>query len=131
MPQNRSLALPAEPTTNLTPSRRTRRRAAVSIERIAVELVRLMCNREIGILECSAWPTYGPVALRRPRTPPVLVADWRRLRCVTCRGAALPDEITRRLIRVEAPIDWLVDRPRRGRPPKALAAQRRQGNAAS
>jgi hypothetical protein len=125
------LVLPPESSTDLVPSRRTRRRAAVSIERITVELVCLMCNRDIGILECSAWPTYGPVALRQPKTPPVLVGDWRRLRCGTCRGAAIPDEITRRFTRVEAPIDWLADRPRRGRPPKALAAQRRQGNAAS
>ena len=47
-----------------------------------------------------------------------------RLRCPLCGGNAIVDELDVRTLRLEAPIDWRAERPRRGRPPKWLAQQR-------
>jgi len=45
------------------------------------------------------------------------------LRCLRCNGSTFTDEFE---VRHEyARIDFLEDRPRRGRPPKRLAEQRR------
>jgi hypothetical protein len=38
-------------------------------------------------------------------------------------------EVTRQRVRLET-VDWVAERPRRGRPPKSLAAQRLAGVAA-
>src|SRR5256885_6943323 len=37
------------------------------------------------------------------------------------------DELTVRTVRLEAPIDWQADSPRRGRPPKWLVRLRKAG----
>jgi hypothetical protein len=98
--------------------------------RVTIELVCLLCSREIGVLESDAWPPYGTVLLRQTGVANRPIADWRRLRCATCGGAAMPDEITHRIVRIEAPIDWLAERPRRGRPPARLVEQRRAADPA-
>jgi hypothetical protein len=92
--------------------------------RVDVELACLMCGRELGMLESEAWPNYGSVVLHLSRSRSVQITDWRRLRCSCCGGAAMPGEITHRLVRTEAPLDWSSERPRRGRPPKSVVAQR-------
>ena len=92
--------------------------------RVDVELACLMCGRDLGMLESEVWPNYGAVVLHLPRSRSILITDWRRLRCTTCGGAAMPGEITNRLVRTEASLDWSSDRPRRGRPPKSVVAQR-------
>jgi hypothetical protein len=89
-----------------------------------VELVCLLCGRGLGVLEADTWPTYRPTLLHRPKSQAARVTDWRRLRCSTCDGAAIPDEVTCRLVRPEGTIDWSAERPRRGRPPTLLAARR-------
>ena len=94
-----------------------------SFTRVKVELSCLMCGRDFGVLECETWPVYERVVLRESPRRKSLIADWRRLRCAVCGGAAMPGEITHRLVRVEAPIDWSQP-ARRGRPPRSVAAQR-------
>jgi len=90
----------------------------------------LLCARDIGVLESAAWPSCTGTLLR-PALPAVLVSDWHQLRCDTCGGSVIPEEVTRRWIRNEPPIDWLAERPRRGRPPKRLAAQSSSGDPAA
>lgn len=54
-----------------------------------------------------------------------MVDNWRQLRCQRCGGPTFLDDadvVTRRVERV----DWIEDRPRRGRPPKRLLEQRRR-----
>lgn len=46
----------------------------------------------------------------------------RNARCTRC-GGSLALEVDTRRVRVEPEIDWYADRPRRGRPPKALRAR--------
>ena len=89
--------------------------------RTRVELQCLLCARELGVLESASWPAYGRLVLYRTGLPAVLVDDWRRLRCAVCDGAAMPAEILTRPVRIETPIDWSSERPRRGRPPKRQA----------
>jgi hypothetical protein len=89
-----------------------------------VELACLLCGRALGVLESDAWPTYRPTLLRRAGAAATQLADWRRVRCATCGGAAIPDEVICRPVRSEGAIDWSAERPRRGRPPRLLAAQR-------
>ena len=103
-----------------TPRSSTSARVAT---RVDIELTCLMCGRDLGMLESEVWPNYGSVVLHLSRSRSVLITDWRRLRCSCCGGAAMPGEITHRLVRTEAPLDWSSERPRRGRPPKSVAAQ--------
>ena len=110
-------------------SRKVRR-----VPRVTVEFGCLMCAREFGVLVCAALPVAGVVRIEQPggfhlELP---VDRLRFLRCATCGGSVLPSEVTREEVRVERPINWAEDRPRRGRPPKSLVEQRRreaQGNA--
>ena len=95
-----------------------------------IELTCLQCARELGVLESAAWPTTAG-RLLRSGLPDLQVPDWRRLRCGACGGSAIPAEVTRKLVQREAPIDWLAERPRRGRPPKRLAAQSVSGEPAA
>jgi len=43
---------------------------------------------------------------------------WRNLRCADCGGNTMFEDVEQYW--VYAPVDWLTDRPRRGRPPKRL-----------
>jgi hypothetical protein len=97
--------------------------------RLIIELSCVLCGRDLGVLESDAWPAYGAVVLRRKGFEPVMVADWRRLRCAVCGGAAFPVEITSRLVRTEKPLDWDEDKPRRGRPPKSVVEARKAAEA--
>lgn len=90
-----------------------------------IELGCLLCGRAIGLLESKAWPSAGPVVLRLPRVPAARVANWQHLRCSVCGGNAVSGEVTTQVYRNEKPIDWEAERPRRGRPPKALVEARR------
>src|SRR5437764_12111327 len=77
----------------------TPRLTRVPVRRIVytVDLQCLMCTRSIGSFECEIWPTYGPIRLQQaPKDHPIAVHDWRRLRCCTCGGSAVPDGIARR-----------------------------------
>lgn len=89
-----------------------------------VELRCLLCGRNIGRLETAYWVCIGPVLFRPAGVDHIVrVTDWRRLRCASCGGNAIPDEVT--TIRVYPPLRWHDDPPRRGRPPKWLVAARK------
>jgi hypothetical protein len=81
------------------------------------------------VLESDVWPAYGAVVLRRKGFDPVVVADWRRLRCGACSGAAIPVDTTSRVVRTEKPLEWDEDKPRRGRPPKSVVEARKLAEA--
>ena len=73
----------------------------------------------------ESWPPSGPVVFRpadssTERQLPAIS----RLRCPLCGGNTVVDELDVRTLRLEAPIDWQAERPRRGRPPKWLVQQR-------
>jgi hypothetical protein len=90
-----------------------------------VDLGCLLCARTIGTFETRRWPWFGPVVLRPPHeAPAVSVANWSRLRCLTCGGNVYPDEV--RTVK-HYPFVCLDDLelPRRGRPPRWLVEQRR------
>jgi len=77
-------------------------------------------------------PTLSPA---RPSPQRVIVAEvtwllcarplaaWWRLRCSVCGGNTAGSELVVRTARLVLPTDWQNERPRRGRPPKQLAAQ--------
>jgi hypothetical protein len=101
-----------------------RPKAARIVSYFVVELACLLCNRDVGAFRSPTWPAPPSVQVTRPGKPPALVADWRQLRCENCGGNVLPSEIERHTVRIEKPIDWESDKPRRGRPPKRLLEQR-------
>ena len=80
------------------------------VERVTVDLACLLCGRPQGVFDVGQ-------AAPRPA------------RCTTCGGSVVVAEVTRQRVRLET-VDWSAERPRRGRPPKSLAAQRRAGLAA-
>jgi hypothetical protein len=113
----------SQSTSTPAPSRGVRR-----IPRITVEFGCLMCSRDFGILVCTSLPVYGTITIQQPGGfhVDIDVGQLRFLRCPTCRGSVLPTEIIREEVRVERPINWSEERPKRGRPPKWLVEQRRQ-----
>jgi hypothetical protein len=92
------------------------------------EISCLLCGREAGNAVADRWPPTGPILFQPPdaKTATVVRAWW-RLRCGVCGGNTAAVEVTTRTVRLEAVIDWREVRPRRGRPPKWLAEQRRSG----
>ena len=91
---------------------------------VLVELRCLLCAETIGTLEMDHWPSFGPALLRTtPGSRALAIANWTGLRCARCRGNVNPDEIS--TTSIHPPVSWDdLERPRRGRPPKLLAAQR-------
>ena len=91
---------------------------------VLVDLSCLHCGRPAGALEADEWPTSGPVTYR---TTPNAVSprfDDGLLRCGACGGTVHADEWTPLRRAMLEPFDWAAERPRRGRPPKRLAAAR-------
>jgi hypothetical protein len=90
------------------------------------EIVCLLCGREAGTASAEHWPPSGPILFQTPGAPrATLVRAWWRVRCCVCGGNTAASEVTVRTVRIEQPIDWRAERPRRGRPPKWLAELRR------
>jgi hypothetical protein len=112
------------PAPNLETRVSERPKAARIVSYFVVELACLLCNRDGGAFRSPTWPAPLSVQVTRPGKPPALVADWRQLRCENCGGNVLPSDIERHTVRIESPIDWEFDKPRRGRPPKRLLEQR-------
>jgi hypothetical protein len=96
---------------------------------IRVALRCLLCARPLGTVVVPRWPWLGRASFTPAGgAPAVEIPDWRRLRCVACGGNAYPDEVTPVRIYPRVPFDdW---RPRRGRPPRWLVAQREAARAA-
>jgi hypothetical protein len=102
-----------------------------SVVRVRAELTCLVCGRDQGVLEAASWPPTGPVKLHPvPGQPGVRLDAAGRLHCVTCGGRLIATEVTSYRVWIDVPIDWQAERPRRGRPPKRLVAQRAAGSAA-
>ena len=85
-----------------------------------------LCGASSGSVESEKQPLPRSVNYRPAGAKEAMpVLDWRRLRCERCNGPIYLDEtevVTRRVENV----DWLEDRPRRGRPPKRLVEERRR-----
>jgi len=79
------------------------------------EIVCLLCGREAGTAAAEQWPPTGPILFQPPGAPnATLIHTWWRLRCCVCDGNTAASEVTVRTIRIEQPIDWRADQPRRG-----------------
>ena len=91
---------------------------------VLVELSCLLCGRPAGELEADDWPTRGPITYRATRDAVPPRVDGCLLRCGACGGTVHADEWTPQRRAVLEPFDWAAERPRRGRPPKRLAAAR-------
>jgi len=96
-----------------------------SVIRVSAELTCVLCGRDQGVLETATWPPTSQVRLHAARGhPPVRLDAAGRLHCATCGGAVVATEVTNQRVWIDVPVDWQAERPRRGRPPKRLAAQR-------
>ena len=93
---------------------------------IVADIGCLLCGRRVGAILTDQWPPAGAVVsfqAEAARTTRPLAAWW-RLRCAICGGNTAVTELTQRTVRLEPQVDWRSDRPRRGRPPKRLLAER-------
>lgn len=86
----------------------------------------LLCGSTVGTIEGDS-PAIAPRS--RFRVPGERtwtdIADWRRIRCNRCGGAALVEEVRPMVQYPEPAGEDAEDKPRRGRPPKWLVEQRR------
>lgn len=110
--------LPTPKSPTLSPARPRPQRVIVA------EVTCLPCARPVGTATADRWPPVGSVLFQpagasgaRP------LAAWWRLRCSVCGGNTAASELVVRTARLELPTDWQNERPRRGWPPKQLAAQ--------
>ncbi len=98
---------------------------------LSAQLRCYLCAETCGTLEGPAGPGLPAVARFSPAdgSPPRPLA-WRSLRCSRCGGASLlVDELEIVVRRVER-VDWTLETPRRGRPPRWLVALRATQDAA-
>ncbi len=85
-----------------------------------------LCGGISGSVESEQQPISRRVMYRRAGEREALaILDWRRLRCERCGGPIYLDDADVITRRTEAH-NWLEERPRRGRPPKRLAEERRR-----
>jgi hypothetical protein len=90
------------------------------------EITCLLCARPVGTVRSNQWPPIAPILLQPADSPSAsTLAAWWRVRCTVCGGNTAASEVTTRTIRIDQPIDWRADPPRRGRPPKWLVEGRR------
>jgi hypothetical protein len=83
-----------------------------------------MCSRFVGIAVDTNWPPVDTVLIQLEGSTVLRRMQLDRLRCPECGGNTAPTEVTTKRLRRERAIDWQKEQPRRGRPPKWLAAQR-------
>lgn len=98
---------------------------------LQAELRCYLCAELCGVLEAPPAATMPPVArFYAADGSPARIVAWSALRCPRCcSGSVFLDEaniVVRRLERV----DWALDQPRRGRPPRWLVALRAGQDAA-
>ena len=121
----RSPAQPPPPPSSSTISESEKTRV------LRAELRCYLCAETCGVLEAPPAATMPRVArFSAADGSPARVLAWNALRCPRCSSGSLfldePVIVVRRLERV----DWALDRPRRGRPPRWLVAQRDRQDAA-
>jgi hypothetical protein len=98
---------------------------------LRAELRCYLCAETTGAVESEAATSVMPSLARfcPADGSPAQVLAWRRLHCPRCGSRSLfldePETVFHRDERLE-PIDWDLDRPRRGRPPRWLVAMRAQ-----
>lgn len=88
------------------------------------EIACILCSRVLGTAVDTRWPPVYSVLIQMEGSRVLRRVELSRLRCPDCGGNTSPTEVTARLLRREGVIDWRGERPRRGRPPKWLVAQR-------
>lgn len=91
-----------------------------------------LCGQTCGALESPAGAVLPPIARFTPvdGSASQQVA-WQRLRCPRCgSGSLLVEELQVITRRIEAPLDLLLEKPRRGRPPRWLVELRAREEAA-
>jgi len=90
-----------------------------------------LCAETFGALEAA--PTLSMPAVARfcpaDGSPGRLLA-WRCLRCPRCGSSSLVLDELETVVRGVERVDWALERPRRGRPPRWLVALRAQQDAA-
>jgi hypothetical protein len=103
------------------------------LERVLTAVLQCyLCGQTCGVLETPAGQGLPPIARFTPLDGSAgRHVVWRRLRCPRCRsGSLLVDEMEVVTRRVERSIDLLLDKPRRGRPPRWLVELRARQEAA-
>lgn len=92
---------------------------------LTAELKCYLCGASSGTIEREQGVEHV-VLLRRPGSEAAeTMRDWRGIRCSRCGGPTFldePDVVTR----YDEGINWLEERPRRGRPPKRVVEERRR-----
>ena len=123
----RARSLPPSDLATLTPS------AAVPVRYrvLRAELRCYLCAQTFGALEAAPTATMPAVARFCPAdgSPSRLLA-WRGLRCPLCGSTSLVLDNLETIVRRVERVDWAIEQPRRGRPPRWLVALRAQQDAA-
>lgn len=90
-----------------------------------------LCAETCGVLEAPPAATMPPVA-RFSATGGSLprMLAWSALRCPRCRSGSLFLDEAAIVVRRFERVDWTLDQPRRGRPPRWLVALRAREDAA-
>src|SRR3954462_7550512 len=120
MPRSpRSLPQPPQPPSSATIS------APEKTAFLRAELRCYLCAETCGVIEAPPAPKMPPVArFCAADGSPARILAWSALRCPRCRSGSLflddADIVVQRFERV----DWALDQPRRGRPPRWLVALR-------
>ena len=103
------------------------------LQRVLMAMLRChLCGETCGVLESPAAAGLPPITGFTPAggSKSQLVV-WQRLRCPRCdSGSLFVDELDIVTRRVEAPLNTLLEKPRRGRPPRWLVEQRAREAAA-
>jgi hypothetical protein len=84
-----------------------------------------LCSRRAATVEAELTGA-GPRRLQFQvvRSSAAPSTDWRQIRCATCGGSTFLDDFETMRRRTDT-VDWTLDAPRRGRPPRWLVERRR------
>jgi hypothetical protein len=90
-----------------------------------------LCAQTFGALEAAPTEPMPAVARFCPADgSPSRPLAWRGLRCPRCGSNSLVLDGLETIVRRVERVDWAVEQPRRGRPPRWLVALRAQQDAA-
>jgi hypothetical protein len=99
---------------------------------LRAELRCYLCAQTFGALEAAPTTVSMPAVARfcpADGSPGRLLA-WRGLRCPRCGSNSLVLDGLETIVRRVERVDWAIEQPRRGRPPRWLLALRAQQDAA-
>lgn len=87
------------------------------------------CGHTAGVIRKAQGVPNAPVVFHaNDGSEPAPIKSLTELRCARCGGSVYTDEFDVRYVYPK--VDFLEDRPRRGRPPKRLVQMRREQEAA-